>query len=240
MMNPFLEIAAFDARSAGIAADAGAHRIELCADAPEGGLTPSAGSLLSVKERVHIPVYVMLRPRAGDFCYHAIEKDVIRKDLRLFRKMGADGFVFGALLPNAGIDREFLEEIVSLAYPLPVTFHRAIDRCADPESALEVIAQAGVKTVLSSGAKSDAESGASRIAGWIQRFADRLEIMPGAGIHEGNAAKILSVTGARWLHLSAKMMVLSPGSSGIKMGSGDMEGYQSVNPDIIKNILSIQ
>ncbi|MEY4110210.1 MAG: copper homeostasis protein cutC, partial [Bacteroidota bacterium] len=106
-----LEIAVFDASSAIVAAEAGAARLELCTGAPEGGLTPSAGLLQIVKELVNIPVFVMLRPRAGDFCYNAIEKDVMRKDLQLMRKLGADGFVLGALLENHHVDFDFVREL---------------------------------------------------------------------------------------------------------------------------------
>jgi copper homeostasis protein len=234
-----LEIAVFDVHSAGIAADAGASRLELCAGAPDGGLTPSAGMLQTVKELVYIPVFVMLRPRAGDFCYLPVEKDVIRKDLKLMRKLGADGFVFGALLPDHHVDVDFVKEIVSLAHPMPVTFHRAIDRCSDPLPALHQLADAGVKTILSSGLETDALKGASRLAHWKSVVAGKLEIMPGAGIHDGNAAEVAGLTGASWLHLSAKIMRGTAASLAVKMGSGDTGGFQSVNPDIIRNIISL-
>jgi len=233
-----LEIAVFDASSAIVAAEAGAARLELCTGAPEGGLTPSAGLLQIVKELVNIPVFVMLRPRAGDFCYNAIEKDVMRKDLQLMRKLGADGFVLGALLENHHVDFDFVRELVSMAFPLPVTFHRAIDRCAEPETAISGLIQAGVKTILSSGMESDALYGAARLANWISTFAGNIIIMPGAGIHDGNAAEILRLTSASWLHLSAKKMMIPENPVHVKMGLADSGGYQGVNPDTIKNILS--
>jgi len=234
-----LEIAVFDALSARLAAEAGASRIELCTGAPEGGLTPSAGLLQTVKQIIDIPVFVMLRPRAGDFCYHHIEKEVVRNDLMLMRKMGADGFVCGALLKDHHVDIDFIKEVVSLAHPLPVTFDRAIDRCANPEKGIEMLISAGVKTILSSGTAPDALSGAPRLARWISDKGKHICIMPGAGVNDKNADEIAALTGASWLHLSAKKMTSQVEQPGVKMGSADSGYYQSVDPDIIKNIISL-
>ena len=132
------------------AAAAGAHRIELCADLAAGGLTPSAGLIEAVRAAVSVPVFVMVRPRAGDFLYDESEFRVMQRDVQCAREAGADGVVAGTLLASGDVDRSRLAALVEAARPLPLTFHRAFDVCADPAAAIEVLAAAGVARLLTS------------------------------------------------------------------------------------------
>jgi copper homeostasis protein len=110
----------------------GADRVELCAGLAEGGVTTGAGTIRHVRELLRIPVYVLVRPRPGDFLYSADEFEAMRRDVEFARQWGADGAVFGILLENGSVDEERTGELVSLARPMGVTFHRAFDVSSDP------------------------------------------------------------------------------------------------------------
>lgn len=134
----------------------GADRIELCAALSEGGLTPSLGLVRMVQRAVTIPVYAMLRPRAGDFLYSPDDVAVLREDLALFKAAGVAGVVFGCLAPDGSVDADLTRALIALARPLPVTFHRAIDMAVDPLAAIDTLAALGVERILTSGGESTA------------------------------------------------------------------------------------
>ena len=193
--------ACVDSVDAAAAAQAGgADRVELCADLLEGGCTPSAGVVRLARERLTIALHVIIRPRGGDFCYSANELQAMEMDVDFAKEAGADGVVLGVLREDGTVDVEQTGGLVRRARPMTVTFHRAFDMTRDPFAALESLAALGIERVLTSGQEATAFEGADLIADLVARGAGRIIVMPGGGITERNAAKILMRTGAREVH----------------------------------------
>eukprot|EP00069_Balaena_mysticetus_P022136 bmy_14138T0 len=177
--NGFLmEVCVDSVESAVNAERGGADRIELCSGLVEGGTTPSMGVLQVVKQYVQIPVFVMIRPRGGDFLYSDREVEVMKADIRLAKLYGADGLVFGALTEDGHIDKELCMSLVAICRPLPVTFHRAFDMVHDPMAALETLLTLGFERVLTSGCDSSALEGLPLIKRLIDQAKGRIVVMP--------------------------------------------------------------
>ena len=191
---------------------AGAHRIELCSALAEGGVTPSLGLFRQARACSRLPLHVLVRPRAGDFCYSDLELVVMLDDLALFKEAGADGFVFGALSQDGALNLTQLETLMAAAEGLPVTFHRAFDVCRNPLEALEQLAALGVARLLTSGQQADALAGVSLIRTLVEQAAGRLVVMAGGGVRPANAAQIVRESGVRELHAAARQsqFVASP------------------------------
>ncbi len=200
---PLIEVCVDSLESARAAEAAGADRIELCQALFEGGLTPSAGLLESVRKHVCLEIAVMIRPRGGDFCYTEDEFEVMKRDLVWAKTHGAELVVLGVLGPDGMIHRERTRELCDLAAPLPVTFHRAFDMAADPRAALETLIDLGVERVLTSGQERTALEGLDLIVELVRQAGDRIIVMPGGGLSERNLAKVLRVSGANEFHVSA-------------------------------------
>ena len=195
----------------GIAAMAGgADRLEVCQNLFEGGTTPSAGLVTALREAVDLPIQVMIRPRGGDFCYSTREFEVMRHDLRILKELGSAGVVLGLLLPDGTVDRDRTAELIALARPLSVTFHRAIDMTRDVFEALETLVDLGVDRVLTSGGEATVIEGAEVIAEMVKRAGERIVVMPGGGIRERNVERVLRLTGAREIHVSGTKSIASP------------------------------
>ena len=189
---------------------AGAQRVELCANLVEGGTTPSLGMIRLARQRVSITMQVIIRPRGGDFYYSPLEFEVMRQDILAAKEAGADGVVIGLLLLNGNVDVERTRALVELARPLSVTFHRAIDLCRDSSEALETLAGIGVERVLTSGRQVTALEGAQCIAGLVRQSAGRVAVMAGGGITAENLPALLAATGVSEVHFSAREMFSSP------------------------------
>lgn len=205
-----------------------ASRIELCANLSQGGTTPSVGLLRVVKRQVQIPVFVMIRPRGGDFLYSKQELLVMKEDLRAAKENGADGIVFGILQANGAVDQENCAELIALADPLPVTFHRAFDMTSNVEEALQSLIDLHFTRVLTSGQASTAVEGLPLLKRLVTQAAGRIVVMPGAGISEENVEKILSESGAREFHGSARVSRCSRmkyRNQSVSMGSKPGEEY---------------
>ena len=188
--------------SALAAARGGAHRIELCANLIEGGTTPSAGTLAVCNSRVAIPIFVLIRPRGGDFLYSAAELAVMLEDIRRAKQAGVQGIVTGALRADGNIDADRTRELIDAARPLQVTFHRAFDVCRDAGRALETLIALGVERVLTSGQAATAPEGAETIAELVRQAAGRIVVLPGGGITEENVATLVRATGVTEVHLT--------------------------------------
>ena len=199
-----LEICIDGVASAKAAAAGGADRVELCANLPEGGTTPSAGMIRSVRAAFSGGLMVIIRPRGYDFLYSGDEMEVMLHDIRAARDLGADGVVIGCLTAEGRVDKERCARLIEAAGPLDITFHRAFDMTRDLSEALEDIIALGIRRVLSSGGKPDVPSGAGNLAGLVKQAAGRISIMPGGGVTEDNIAEIVKATGAREAHLSAR------------------------------------
>lgn len=182
----------------------GATRLELCSNLFEGGTSPSIGLLQVVKRVTQIPVYVMVRPRGGDFLYTEREMEVMRCDVTAFKQHGADGIVFGAVTSAGAVDVETCQELIDVARPLPITFHRAIDMTADIYEALDAVMGLGFERVLTSGGEGTALEGTPVIRRLVVQAGDRIMVMPGGGINEKNVRRIMDETGAREFHASAR------------------------------------
>ena len=198
-----IEVCAYSLESCQNAKQAGAARVELCGGLGEGGTTPSAGLIAAVREFVDIDLYVMIRPRGGDFAYDVFELDVMRRDIDLARKQGANGVVMGMLQPDGTVDLTITRALVSHARPMGVTFHRAFDLTPDPHAALETIIEAGCERILTSGQKPTAPQGAELLAKLVKQANGRIEIMAGGGVSAANALE-LADTGVAALHLTGK------------------------------------
>jgi len=206
---PLLEIAANSLASALAAQDAGAGRIELCASLGEGGLTPSYATIALARERLRIPLYVLIRPRAGDFLYSDLELETMLGDIEVCTRLGCDGVVIGALDADGDVAMAECRQLISAAGRLGATFHRAFDLARDPQRALEDIVALGCERILTSGQRAIAPDGAELIRALVDRAAQRIVIMPGAGIDADNIAALRSQTGATEFHASAKRALAS-------------------------------
>lgn len=204
MSRVALEIAANSLASALAAQDGGADRVELCENLGEGGCTPSYASIAMARERLRIALYVLIRPRAGDFLYDELERERMRRDIELCARLGCDGVVIGALDAGGDVDRATCAELVGAAGTLGVTFHRAIDAARDPARALEDAIALGCERVLTSGAATSASAGAATIAALVQQARGRIAVMAGAGIGPDNVRDLLAATGVSQVHASAK------------------------------------
>lgn len=202
-----LEICVDSLQSALSAEAGGATRVELCAALSEGGLTPSAGLIEVTKKSINIPVHVLIRPRRGDFLYSSPELEIMKQDIRGAKALGADGVVLGVLRADGQVDVERTGELVALAAPLSITFHRAFDMTPDPFRALEEIMQLKVDRLLTSGQQNSALAGADLIRALIKVAGSRLMVMPGGGINEENISELITRTGAVAYHASARSRV---------------------------------
>lgn len=199
-----LEVIGFNLESCVIAQTAGAHRIELCDNPGEGGTTPSYGFIKAARKMIGIELYPIIRPRGGDFLYSDPEFEMMKTDIQICKELGCDGVVIGMLNTNAKVDKEKCKQLVEIAYPLGVTFHRAFDRASDPFEALEDIISIGCERILTSGQKPAAPEGSALINALIRQADDRIIIMPGAGIRADNIVAIAEKTGAEEFHTSAR------------------------------------
>lgn len=206
-----LEVCANSVTSALAAQEGGAVRVELCENLKEGGTTPSPGQILQARSLLHIKLYVLIRPRGGDFLYTDLEYKIMLADIRYCIEAGCDGIVIGMLNADGTIDKERCLEMVRLAkqWGLGVTFHRAFDMCADQLQALEDIIEMGCERILTSGGKTTAIEGATAINKLVEKAAGRLSIMPGSGVSEANVADIVHFTGVTEVHSSARTQIQS-------------------------------
>lgn len=202
--------ACIDSVEAAIAAqEGGADRVELCANLLEGGTTPSAGTIQLARRSIDIGLNVMIRPRAGDFCYSAVEFEAMKLDVEFSKTVGADGVVFGMLNEDGSVDVERTGALVELARPMSVTFHRAFDMSRDPYEAMEDLIGLGIDRILTSGQEVSALEGLDLIADLVQQAGERIIVMPGGGITERNIKKIIEQSGAKEVHVYAPASVES-------------------------------
>ena len=202
-----IEICANSVESGIQAEIGGADRIELCENLAEGGTTPSIGMIQSAIKNLKILVNVIVRPRGGDFCYSDIEFEIMKNDIIEIKKLNANSVVIGILTPDGNVDIQRCIQLVELARPMEVVFHRAFDRTQDPFKALEDIINIGFDRILTSGLQPTALLGKNLIAEIIAKAGDRISIMPGSGVNENNIAEIYETTKAKEFHMSLRKVV---------------------------------
>ncbi len=218
-----VEICVESLESAVTAENAGVDRIELCSDLLEGGITPSFGLTKLVTNKLKIPVNVLIRPRGGDFYYSDHDFEVMKKDVKIMKELNANGIVVGILKSDGTVDKERMSELIDLAVPMGVTFHRAFDMTRDSFEALETLIGLGVHRILTSGQTSSAFDGRMLIKKLVDKAGGRIIIMPGGGVNGSNAKKIIDECGVTEIHSSASEKVMSKmifRNSKMSMGKG--------------------
>lgn len=233
-----LEVAANSVASAVAAQDGGAGRVELCTALELGGLTPSHAQIALTRERLRIPLYVLVRPRAGDFLYDDDECSTMLRDIEACVALGCDGVVLGVLDADGNVDRRRCAELVSAAKGLGVTFHRAIDVSRDPLQSLEDAIALGCERVLSSGAQPSAPQGVDLLHEMVTRAAGRISVMPGAGIDAGNVTALRARTGAYEFHASAKRALASAARHVPAQPLGMTGGETRTDADTVRKIVA--
>ncbi|HXT23333.1 MAG TPA: copper homeostasis protein CutC [Candidatus Eisenbacteria bacterium] len=188
----------------------GADRIELCENLSVGGVTPNAELLRQARELIQAPIFVMIRPRGGNFCYSAQELQQMKQETAMAKAAGMDGVVFGILTDSGLVDTHANATLVDLAKPLSVTFHRAFDELQDLEQGLEQVIATGATRILTSGGRPRAEDGSAQIARLIRQAGDRILILPGGGIRPGNLERVARQTQAREFHSGLSNMLSGP------------------------------
>lgn len=238
-----LEVCCDSIDSALAAERGGAQRIELCNSLSEGGLTPSAGFIRTARANASIALFVMIRPRGGDFCYSDAEFAAMKEDIMVAKSSGADGVVLGLLTEDGDVDVARTEALVELAAPLPVTFHRAFDVSADLYRSLEDVSKTGAQRILTSGGMPEAPEGAKHIRRLVEAAGERIKIMAGSGINSKNAAEFIAQTGVSEIHSSAKAAVRSPMryQKDVPMGSSANDEYTRfvANEEEVRALASI-
>ena len=200
--------ACVDTVHSALAAEAGgADRIELCDNLVEGGTTPSAGMIEECIARLGIPVFVIIRPRGGDFLYTSSEITVMLRDIAHAGRLGVKGIVTGALERDATVSGNVMSELLIAASPLPVTFHRAFDACRDPRKALETLVELGVSRILTAGQSATALEGATAIAASVEQAAGRIGVIAGGGINDENVAQVVRISGVSEVHIRGTVPV---------------------------------
>jgi copper homeostasis protein len=207
MRKYVLEICAGSLHSAVAAQAGGADRIELCQNLEQGGTTPSYGTIARVLGHLTIPVFVLIRPRPGNFCYDAEELAIMAADIQQCRALGCAGVVLGVLDEAGGVDVASCRELLATAGPLQVTFHRAFDACPNQGQALEDIIGLGCQRILTSGGQPTAPEGRQQLTALVKQAAGRISIMPGSGVTPATIRGLVSTTGAHEFHASAKSLL---------------------------------
>ena len=193
----------YNIESALRAQEGGADRLELCNNPAEGGTTPSHAMIEQARQNVSIDLFIMLRPRGGDFLYSNYEYHIMKRDLFQCQKLSVDGVVFGILTEEGKIDKKRCQELIKIARPLKVTCHRAFDMTHDPFEALEDCIEVGFDRILTSGQKPKAPGGVDLIAQLVERADGRIAIMAGSGVNEETVKQVVSKTGVQEIHFSA-------------------------------------
>ena len=240
-----IEVVVYNFESALKAQEGGADRIEVCDNPGEGGTTPSYGTIELVRQNVSLDVYVMIRPRGGDFFYSSYEYHSMKRDISQCQKLSVDGVVFGILNTNGTIDVKRCKELIVQARPLKVTCHRAFDMTRDPFEALEDCIEAGFDRILTAGQRSAAIDGAELIGDLVKKARGRIAIMAGSGVNEDTVEDVISKSKIMEIHCSSTAFKDSPmiyRNSRIA-GMGSEEGSEFrlrvVDPERVKKIRQI-
>lgn len=226
-----LEICAQSYQAAINAAIGGADRIELCAHLGGGGITPSPGLLIQLKKEITIPVFVLIRPRPGNFYYSTGELDIIFRDISIYSDAGADGIVCGCLTTEDTLDLDALKKMVVAAQGLPFTFHRAFERIKNPLTALHQLIDLGISRILTGGSAGNAHEGRKELQHLQEQAGSQLTILAGSGVNPENLTQLIIESRVREVHSSAKYIVHQPRTS-------DIDPFDS-DPDIVRQLAEI-
>ncbi|MHA7130001.1 copper homeostasis protein CutC [Algoriphagus namhaensis] len=244
MKKILLEAPVFNLTAALEAAEYGVNRIELCSNFPEGGETPSPGMLSLLKKEIDLPVFVMIRPRGGDFFYSEKEISIMKTDIQIHRDLGADGFVFGALDNSGYINERACEVLLRAAGDCPCTFHRAFDASRDLSLSLEVLIGLGFSRILTSGGKNTVTEGLSKIQELMKKAGERISIMPGGGSKVEHVIPLAESGYLQEIHASCKEWKKSENefqNTDLKFSDEPkaFTHYLGLNEQMVKNFLEV-
>lgn len=237
-----LEVVVYNIESALRAQQGGADRIELCDNPAEGGTTPSYGIIEAVRQNISMDVYVMIRPRGGDFLYTNYEFHSMKRDIYQCQKLSVDGIVLGILTPEGRIDKKRCKELIDIARPLKVTCHRAFDMTRDPFEAFEDCIEIGFHRILTSGRQPQALAGADLIGELINKANGRIAIMPGSGVNENTVQEIIRKANCKEIHFSATafreggMIYKSESIAGMGSDEGSEYKVRTVDVERVKRM----
>jgi copper homeostasis protein len=240
-----VEVVVYNIESARKAQEGGANRVELCDNPGEGGTTPSYGTIQLVRQELNIDVFVMIRPRGGDFHYSFEEYHAMRKDIETCKRLSVDGIVLGMLNPDGTLDKNRCKKLIEYARPLKVTCHRAFDMTHDPFQTLEDCIEVGFDRILTSGQQEQALHGVELIAELIERAKNRIVIMPGSGVNEITVGEIISKSHPKEIHFSAtafrasEMKFNNPSISAMGSDEGTEFKLRTVDAERVKKIRAI-
>lgn len=233
----FLEVPVFNIESAVACARWGVNRLELCADLHAGGTTPTSTFFSLAKAKTGLPIFVMLRSRGGDFFYTQNEKEQLEKELFYFKKLGADGLVFGVLNDKNQIDIDFCKSLIKLAGGIPCTFHRAFDLVTNQAEGLEQLIELEFSRVLTSGGAPDVSSGLSQLTKLMIQAQNRIIVMPAGGLKKAHLPVLHQTGYLKEIHAGCKTDV----TTRISYSNGDAAffGQQTgVNEDCVRAFLA--
>ena len=234
-----LEICANSLQSVINAQKAGAHRVELCAGLWEAGTTPSPATIKKSCE-LDIKVFVLIRPRGGDFVYTDLEFELIKEDIKICKSLGVDGIVSGVLKPDNTIDIERTQTLIELSKPLPFTFHRAFDLIEDQEVALKQLIDLGAQRVLTSGGKASAPEAQHQLKKLVEISNDQIIILAGGGIKSNNISELFK-TGCKEFHMTANAIVESPAKKGpIMLNASSTIPEQNYKVSNLEEIINVK
>jgi len=178
----------------------GANRIELCENLAVGGTTPSYGTVKICLEKLNIPIFPMIRARGGNFVYSKDEIEIMKEDIKVFKDLGVKGLVLGCLTSDNKIDLELTKTLVNLAYPMEITFHKAIDEISNPLDYIEDLVNIGIKRILTSGGKATALEGKDLINEMIKKSNGRLKIVVAGKVTKENLNELSNLISADEFH----------------------------------------
>jgi copper homeostasis protein len=230
-----VEIACNNFQSCRNAEQSGADRIELIENLKEGGCTPSYGMIKKVKSVISIPIYVMIRPRGGDFVYSQEEIEIMHADITLCKKLNVDGIVFGVLTKEGKINLEACADLLETWGSNRATFHRALDRTIDIEKSMEDIINLGFERVLTSGGHKNVTEGKEIIQSLQQKFGVQIIIMPGAGVTPENAKEISVFCDTQEIHATCKMEF----SQEVMSNENFSDSFPESNKNLINELVSV-
>ena len=220
----------------------GAGRVELCSALELGGVPPSSAVIRLARERIGVPLFVLIRPRGGDFHYSPLEVEVMKTDIAAARDLGADGIVLGILREDGNVDVERTAELIEAAGGASITFHRAFDSTPDPLAALETLRELGVNRVLTTGGADRAEESLTGLEKLAEAAAGRIGILPGGGINHENCRRIIEQTGAREIHVGSAVCSAGPRQEAAGLGPGGIETPApggETDPESVRRLLDL-
>jgi len=230
MNTPLIEACVDSYASCMAAAKGGADRLELCANLAIGGTTPSRAVFRQVKRDCDVKINVLIRPRFGDFLYTEPEMEEMCEEIAMFRDLGANGVVIGALTPDGHLDQEKMRRMMGCAGDMEVTLHRAFDMTQDPMETLETAIALGCRTILTSGQEKDVVAGKDTLKKVYAKAAGRIDIMAGGGVKKWNIQELHDHTGIVVFHTTGRKAPLDSGmvyrKSTVYMGLPSLSEYE--------------